>query len=684
MFFEDLVLEEANRIVARAVAANAAGDAKKSQAAFDEAFDFFRHMLRRYPNTPGLKESIYEYLYMNAGALFRVGRAPEAFAILEDLYSQNPEYRYRGGTQTALAAMERLGDRLIGSYIDEGNYRGARMLLERLQKSYGTTLKIVATRRQQLIQVAEKKRDEAAAFLAAKQLPQAHEASREMLKIWPSVQGGGELIVKIAQQYPLVVVGVSQPALQFDPLDLANLASRRCGSLMYRTLVEYVEQKTEGGLYESPWASLQQSDDRRELLFDLRPGDGQAELSAFDVSRQLLALADPNSASYRPIWASLMESVSVEGLGRVHVDLRHPSLLPQAYLQVPLDDDSPIATRYKVVSQSETETRFETTRGGDPDGGPHPVVVERFYAKPREAISDLLKGKLDMLDRVLPNDALRLRDDPTLVVGTYAFPSIHVLVPNIENPHLANRTFRRALVYAINRQVILAQGLLNKKEVAGCQVLSAAIPAGTSRGDPSAYAYDERIKPLPYDPVMAAILIQLAQGQLDEAAEKRQEEGPELGVLVLAHPIGEQASFVCKQIQTQLEVVGITCNLLELPAGQTLPPKDKFDLLYLELTMREPLVDLGRVFGPGGIAATKEPYVALTLRQLDQAETWKNARERLHELHRLLYEDVTALPLWQMVDHFVYRKGLRGVSSRPIYLYQNVDRLRVSPPTHDE
>ena len=61
---------------------------------------------------------------------------------------------------------------------------------------------------------------------------------------------------------------------------------------------------------------------------------------------------------------------------------------------------------------------------------------------------------------------------------------------------------------------------------------------------------------------MAAILIQLAQGQLDEAAEKRQEEGPELGVLVLAHPMDEQASFVCKQIQTQLEVVGITCNLL--------------------------------------------------------------------------------------------------------------------------
>jgi ABC-type transport system substrate-binding protein len=337
-----------------------------------------------------------------------------------------------------------------------------------------------------------------------------------------------------------------------------------------------------------------------------------------------------------------------------------------------------------VASQSETETRFESTRKRDPDSGPHPVVVERFYAKPREAISDLVKGKLDMLDRVLPNDALRLRDDPALVVGTYAFPSIHVLVPNTENPYLANRTFRRALVYAINREIILVQGLLNKEEVPGCQVLSAAVPAGTSRGDPSAYAYDERLKPLPYDPVMAAVLMQVAQRQLDMAAEERQEEGPELDEFVLAHPVGELANFVCKQIQTQLEIVGITCKLRELPAGQTLMPDDKYDLLYLELAMQEPLVDLGRAFGPEGIATAKEPYVGLTLRQLDQAETWKDARERLHELHRQLYEDVTVLPLWQMVDHFVYRKGLRGVSGRPIYLYQNIDRWRVSPPVPNE
>jgi hypothetical protein len=621
---------------------------------------------------------------MNAGALFRAGRVAEAFAILEELYAQNANFRYRGGAQTVLAALERLGDRLIGQYVEEENYRGARMLLERLQERFGDKLQVVRTWRENLIKIAESKRDEALAHLAAKRFHEAHVTSREMFKIWPPIEGGRETILKIAQQYPLVVVGVSQPALEFDPQSLVNRAARRCGSLMYRTLVEYVEQQSEGGLYVSPWGVIRQSDDRRSLVFDLRTGEGPDEVTAFDLSSQLLSLADPNSTNYHPTWASLMDSVSVEGNSRVDVQLRHPSLLPQAFLQVRLDGDVKGATRYTVAAQSDTETRFEAVRFEGQDASPKPVVIERFYAEPRKAIQDLRKGKIDMIDRVLPSDAVRLQDDASMLVGAYTFPSLHVLLPNTDNPFMANRTFRRALVYGINREVILHKGLLGGQEVTGCKVVSAAIPAGIDRGDPSAYAYDERIQPLPYDPVMAAILMQLANQQLTASADLKQEPAPELGELVLAHPAGEQANFVCKQIQTQLDVIGIKCKLKSMEPGRIRPSDGQYDLLYMELTMREPLVDLGRAFGPSGAAAAKEPFVALNLRRLNRAETWKDARERLYDLHRLLYEDVTVVPLWQMVDHFAYHNGLRGLRERPIFLYQDVEEWRVIPPTPKE
>jgi len=682
-FFEELVLREAGKVVAEAMALTGADKHTEAQAKFDEAFEFYQWLLRFYPQTQGLQTAVQDYLYLNAGALFRAQRVEEAFAILEELYGQNRQYQYQGGPQTALAAMERVGERLIGLQVEAQNYRAARLLLERLQRLYGGTLQTIATWRDKLIALATAKRDEAAAHLAAQRFRQAHEAGQEMLRIWPALPGGREVVLEIARQYPLVVVGVAQPALNFATAAPDDPAAQRTDYLLHRTLVEFVERGPEGGAYASPWGTVQQSADRTELIFELRPQPGVA-FSGYDLSRELLAMADPGSASYQPAWASLMSEVKVQSVRRVRVKLRHPHVLPQALLQVQVSDSGPLGARYRVAEQAAGETRFEPANPPAAGAEPSPVIVERFDAEPRKAIEDLRKGKLDAIDRLLPNDALRLRDDDTLHVGTYAFPSIHVLVPNRDNPFLANRVFRRALVYGINREVILHKGLLDEAKVEGTRVLSAPLPAGVTRDDPAAYAYDESIAPLPYDPVMSAILLRLADQQLGAAADKKKEPAPELKELVLAHPAGELPRFVCKQIQTQWNVIGIKCALRELPPGQCRVPDGKFDLLYAEFTIREPLTDAAALFGPHGLTQAADPFLSLTLRRMNEAANWKEARDLLHDLHRQLFEDVTLLPLWQMLDYFVYQSGLTGLQDRPIAFYQNVERWRVVPPVQQE
>jgi ABC-type transport system substrate-binding protein len=242
----------------------------------------------------------------------------------------------------------------------------------------------------------------------------------------------------------------------------------------------------------------------------------------------------------------------------------------------------------------------------------------------------------------------------------------------------------RALLYGINREVILHKGLLDGAKIEGTRVLSAPLPGGITSNDPASYAYDESISPLPYDPVMSAILLRLAEQQLGAAADKKKEPAPELKELVLAHPAGEMPRFVCKQIQTQWNVIGVKCTLRELSAGETQVTDGKFDVLYAEVMMREPLVDAAALFGPRGLAQTNDPFISLTLRRLDEAANWKEARSVLHELHRMLYEDVTLLPLWQMIDYFVYQTGLTGHRDRPIAFYQNVEQWRVVPPVQQE
>jgi tetratricopeptide (TPR) repeat protein len=683
-FFETLVLREAVRIAETAWQLGAGGKYQEARAQFDDAYDYFRFLLRSAPDTPGLEAALQSYLYANAGIQFLEKRIPEAFTILEEVYRRNPQYQHQGGTQTVQLALDRVGSQLVKSYVDRQNYPAARLLLERLQRDYGERLKMIAEWRQQLSAVAAKKRDEAAAHLAAGRLREAHETSREMLKVWPKVEGGRALLIEIARQYPLIVVGVGQPALQPDPESLDNPASRRAGNLVYHTLLHYLQRGPEGGRYGSPFGTVQISDDRRQLVFTVSPT--ASLLSGPDVARELLALADSASPAYRPAWGSLVAAVQVQDFQQVVVDLRRPHVLPQALLAARLAAPRQ-PQRYTVEARAADTVRYAPVGTRAVPGTVKPVIVEKHFPEPHKAIEALRKGAVDLLDRVLPGDALRLQADQTFVVGRYTSPSVHVLVPNSKHPFLANRTFRRALLYGINREVILERGLLGKKQLSqptpkdlvGCRLISAPVPAGVVENDPAAYAYDDKLEVRAYDPVMAIVLVRLAQRQLDAVAEKRQEPPPELKPLVLAHPATEVARFVAKQIQAQLQIVELECQLRELPPGATIDPEQRYDLLYQELLMTEPLTDLPRLFGTGGLCPASDPYVNLAIRRLENAENWKEARERLREVHRLLYEDVTVVPLWQMIDHFVYRRGLSGAADRLVHLYQDVEQWRVLP-----
>ena len=96
------------------------------------------------------------------------------------------------------------------------------------------------------------------------------------------------------------------------------------------------------------------------------------------------------------------------------------------------------------------------------------------------------------------------------------------------------------------------------------------------------------------------------------------------------------------------------------------------DLLYTELAMWEPLIDAQRLFGPGGVSQTTNPYINLALRDVEHAKNWEEVADQLHLLHRAVHDELVIIPLWQMMNQFVHRRNLLGVGNSPIDLYQNV------------
>jgi hypothetical protein len=144
--------------------------------------------------------------------------------------------------------------------------------------------------------------------------------------------------------------------------------------------------------------------------------------------------------------------------------------------------------------------------------------------------------------------------------------------------------------------------------------------------------------------------------------------------LVLVHPAGEVPRIVCPLIAQQLSFIGLPCTTRQLKAGTTRPAGDDWDLLYVEALIAEPLVDMARLLGADGVVGRSSAYLSRELQLLAEATSWKEARQRLLEVHRTAHEDVTVVPLWQLVDHFVYRQGLEGIGPRPVSLYANVER----------
>jgi ABC-type transport system substrate-binding protein len=369
----------------------------------------------------------------------------------------------------------------------------------------------------------------------------------------------------------------------------------------------------------------------------------------------------------------------VEDVYRVKVDLRRPHVLPVGMLQIPLtqlrrssEDEASVLGTYMPAGAGDTEQSF--VRNPRRLSGAETRVaeiIERPMRNSHDAVGALRRGDIDVIDLLLPRDAGDLANDTSIQVGRYRLPTIHLLIPRGDNPFLQNRTFRRALVYAINRKLILDRELLGGHRVEGCQVISGPFPVGLDDNDPLAYAYDRGVSPRGYFPRLAVILKALARREMVEAASSQGGEVPSTPRFVIGYPPNEMARIACQAIAQQMQIIGIEIELRELQDQDGRFDETSVDLVYRQAAVWEPLVDIYGLLTETTDGIDND-YVDMALRHVNAAGNWREARERLHELHRIVHDQITVIPLWQTVDRFAVSQRIRGIGELPLTLYQNV------------
>lgn len=663
ILYEQLILQQANKLL------------EKKQ--FSEAFEHLNFLLLNYPQTPGLSKLRRDFLFRSATEMAGMRKLPHALAVLEEFQKSFPDDKDKDKIRTAIS---NVSNQLIDSYFAANELATAKAMIMRLEKDYNKDpLPVVLKWKGRFLEMATDLKTKSEEFRDAGDFPKARQAAVKMLEVEPDIEGGKQLLNELILAYPMIRVAVFQKSSTPDPSSLADWPSFRNGQLVTKPMFEFRSTGPEGGQYRFTFGSFQHSDDRTELdMMIQNPGkDGVPD--SLEISQALLNRALVGHQAYVPGWASIVDSISVFGPERLKLKLRRPHVLPQAFLQWQMPSKANLPTingLYKLSQQESDQMRFEWASSVPPVDYQPKEIQEILYTDPQKAVSDLIKGEIEMIDRLFPADIRLLRNVRSVETDEYALPMVHMLIPRTQNPYLDSSEFRRALLYAINRDGILNGEILGGKSTPVSRVISGPFPAGASDADPLSYAYNNSVDNIAYDPRAAKILVLLTQAKLRGMAEKRKEPMPELPLIRLGVPDYESARVAGEAIVQAWKLVNIPAELVVLDKAPAADDPKPIDILYVSASVWEPATDAERLFGKGGPAESNNQYIVQELGKLSAARNWREVRQGCQDLHALVGAHLPILPLWQVGESFAYRTEVVGLTKKPIGLYQDIQKWR--------
>ena len=693
--FNDILIEEANQWLAE----------KQYAPAFRNLLYVYDHGGKQ--NDASVK-SLRSCMFIDATDNFRAGRFELALSIFEDIYARTPDFQVPGIDKKLIEIILLCYDGILQKDFDAHEFATVQLKMAAISKKYQVEAQPLTSKWEGVfIDQADQLMAQARQFVVAGQGRQAQKASRQAEQLTPDRGEVKQLQAEILKAFPLIVIGTSQPPADADGQRLDHWGSRRVGRLTKRTIVELAGLGDEGGKYVFLNGTLIQTDELGlKYRFELTASPTSLTTpptDAYMISSRLLSAANPDSSFHNDGWEKILQDVEIRDSNQVLITLRVPFVRPEALLSLPYADPVQVSlTPPSIGSENidSDELGYAAGQNGsyllsDIDNNfatlelnpqyqslpnrQHPVLIEQLFPAASTAVDELIKGNIDVVDRVPVADLARLKAANGIVVRPYLIPTVHMLIPKIRGQLKDDLYFRSALSHAIDRNVLLNKTICDGQEVSGCEVLSGPFPIGTEENDQISYGYDLKIRPAMFNSQLAMVLVELALRPTLKRPEKIVRPA-----LVLAHPSSTTAKQAATAIAQMWSAIGVETTTLELKPGASVPSDDQWDMLYLEVTMEEPLTDIARIVGRNGIATDVSAPVEQTMRDISYANSWRSACTLLRRLHRQLSVDLSVIPLWQVKEHFAFRNTVTGVGRELIHLYQNVDRWQIDIYGTDE
>ncbi len=650
---------------------------------FDEAYFNYARLQERYPKTPGLEAELNFYLQSDALDAFKSAEYDRALAVLGSLHDRNP-------SAAGLAvAIDKVAGKIIDQYLADKNYKAARLTLDVVANNFGDLpLTVVDLWRGQFEQAAAGQIKVAEQAFAAGDFDAARTAIDQAVGVWPEIPGSQALQRKIQAANPQVAVGVFEAAPGEIVYRLDSWPHARASQLVEPMLAELVDYSPEGGIYRSPVGEITTDPTGLEVTITVepRPGVDRAGLAVgvASLARDLLLAASGDLPGASPTLARLVGDVELQYPDQVRFRLARAHVRPESLLRMPMPRELQQLTGrlgFDVAGRTDATTLFKSQAGatGTATGGMS-EVREVLFENEDDALAALVRGDIDVIDRVPPWQVEKLSKIRELTVEPYKLPTVHVLVPTRRQPLLEKREFRRALCYAIDRDGIVERILLGGELKPGYQAVSGPFAARDSLSEIVPYAYNTAVKSRDYDIRLAAMLLNVAWTGVQPKVSKGEEPPPlpPLPGLVMAHGTDPAIRAACQAIKQQLGALGLNLELVEMTADElTDPALEGVDLKYVELMAWEPVTDARDLFGVGGIVPADSDFLLQSLDALDRANNWNDVRQEMFAMHRVASSELPVIPLWQTRNHFARRNYVQGLGNGTVTLYQDISRWQM-------
>lgn len=686
-----------------------------------QAYELLLHVEQQIPGWKNSQPSFEKLLATEARLKVKDNEDSAAMAILDELAGRNID---NSDLREILAGIV---DRRVEEATNSKRFDSARYLLSRITRHFPQDP--VAEKWKTRLQARSNELlRQARELFDQKKYRDAALVAKEADFVWKTSGSARAAYTELVARYQFLRIPVDRFGDVPTVFPISGRAQQRDRQLTSVPLFEATAADELTYYQSSFFEDWDPTDLGREVVFSVRQTrpywQSQPLLTANQIADSLSIRLDPKLPTFDSRLASFVKEFAVRSptelqvvFNRVPLNLEAMFRFPVTTLENGADSDvspEPVLLSTRFVKAAKTDdSRIYRRSLDEPDGllrtQYHVAeVVEKTYEDRDAEIRAFTKGDLDVLPHLRPWEIDVFKYSGSFAVQKYRLPQTHVLTFNPKSETVTNPQLRRALSFGVDREGLLKKVILRDPQMQHGRPAKAP-------WNSSSYANSPLVEQPKYDLYLSFLLRLAAQeklrvpGRLEFVANAkkqaedagadwnpdlfRKENGPGISKSV-AHITLPRLRFVVEDDPVAMLAAekmverwtALQFDIELIPGGQPGKPlaDDEWDVMYRVTRMEEPLLDLWPLMLTDeeldvSRLETYPDWMRQELINLDYATSFPDARAKLFKIHRHMSAQAFIVPLWELDDYIAFQRSVSGFESRPLSVYQNVEKWQVIP-----